>query len=99
MISSLIVDKALWFFSLVGAAAYVVFINVAVGFDSIVQTSSYNEFFLPTLITVFSLTTFLSMFSAGTKCILFVYSEKPDCVEKTLPEVHAAARKVKEGSK
>lgn len=99
MISSLIVDKALWFFGLVGTAAYVVLINVSVGFDTIVQTSSYNEFFLPTLVTIFSLTTFLSMFSAGTKCILFVYSEKPDCVEKTLPEVHAAVRKVKEGPK
>lgn len=99
MISSLIVDKALWFFGLVGAAAYAILINVVVGFETIIQTSSYNEFFLPTLVTVFSLTTFLSMFSAGTKCILFVYSEKPDCVEKALPEVHAAVRKVKEGPK
>ncbi|KAL0265794.1 UNVERIFIED_CONTAM: hypothetical protein PYX00_011509 [Menopon gallinae] len=93
MISSLIVGKALWFFGLVGMVSYMAMIYMAIGFDVIIQTWSSREFHLPTLVVTFFLITFLSMFSAGTKCILFVYSERADCVEKVLPVVHAAAKR------
>lgn len=99
LMNSLIVDKALWCLGILSSLFYLVTLGIFIDLKLAMETGTYLEIGLPTIFVVFFLVTFMSIFSAGTKAVLFAYSEKPDCVEKVLPDVRAGIKKLGEASK
>lgn len=99
LINTLIVDKTLWFLGILSSLFYLFTLGIFIDLKLAVSNGSYLEIGLPTVFVVFFLTTFMSIFSSATKSVLFAYAEKPDCVEKVLPEVRAGIKKLGESAK
>ena len=100
LINSLIVDRALWLFGAAGLIGYFFLTNaMTAGITPLLKAERYLEVLVPTAFAAFCTVTLLSVFSAGSKALLFVYSEKPDAVDRTLPEVTAAVKKLREDTK
>ncbi len=92
LINALIVDMAVFFVGIFGIGSFLLLLETFVGMRG--NRDAYVEMALPVILVIFSVTTFLSVFSAGSKTVLFAHAEKPECVAAVLPDVSAAIIKL-----